>query len=109
MCERSTPLLQSLVFVAYKPAARAEQAMILLLSLGSVVVIIVLVVFLADKRYRRPTEPERDVDFVEVRTVARTQLYSLASTAVLLAEKEGIVSIFSRVGLQAARRVGWWR
>lgn len=65
--------------------------MILLLGFGTVVVVLIFVLFLADERYRRPPKPERGVRFVEARLAAGDQLSSLASKVVLLAEKERLV------------------
>ncbi|MCA1715694.1 MAG: hypothetical protein LC781_02155 [Actinobacteria bacterium] len=121
-CVRSVLLFHSLAFVAYVPVAGAAWPVILLLGVGTVVVIIVLVLFLTDERYRRPPKPERDVGFIEARMVAGNRLSSLAPKVVLLAEKEGIVDDFlagwvsddeTRRTVEGLRRevsaTGFWR
>lgn len=65
--------------------------MIFLLGFGTVVVVLIFVLFLADERYWRPSKPERGVGFVEAWLVAGDQLSSLAPKVVLLAEKERLV------------------
>ena len=84
-------LLPSLTFVAYVPVARTSWFVVALLGAGTVAVILVLGLFLAGERYRRPPKPERGVGFVEARLAARDQLSSLAPKVLLLAEKERYV------------------
>lgn len=66
----------------------------MLLGIGTVVVFTILVLFLADERYRRSPKPERGVVFVAARLAAGDRLSSLAPKVVLLAEKEGLVDDF---------------
>jgi hypothetical protein len=84
-------LLPSLTLVAYVPVAGTSWFVVALLGAGTVAVFLVLGLFLADERYRRPPKPERGVGFVEARLAARDQLSSLAPKVVLLAEKERYV------------------
>ena len=84
-------LLPALALVAYGPGARTSWFVVALLGAGTVAVILVLGLFLAGERYRRPPKPERGVGFVEARLAARGQLSSLAPKVVLLAEKERYV------------------
>lgn len=81
----------SLAFVAYGPVAGTSWFVGALLGAGTVAVILVLGLFLAGERYRRPQKPERGVGFVEARLAARGQLSSLAPKVVRLAEKERYV------------------
>ena len=84
-------LLPSLTYVAYVPVAGTSWFVVVLLGAGTVAVFLVLGLFLAGERYRRPPKPERGVGFVEARLAARDQLSSLAPKVLLLAEKERYV------------------
>jgi hypothetical protein len=84
-------LLPSLTYVAYVPVAGTSWFVVVLLGAGTVAVFLVLGLFLAGERYRRPPKHERCVGFVEARLAARDQLSSLAPKVLLLAEKERYV------------------
>ena len=63
-----------------------------LFAAGTLFVILILLYFLKEERYRRPPRPEKGVEFVAARRAAEARISALAPRVMLLAEKEKAVT-----------------
>lgn len=98
-------LLVNLLLIASK---EVSWLVVTLFAAGTAFLVLLLYYFLEEERYRRPSKPEKGVEFVAARRAVEARISALAPGVLLLAEKERFVADRLKegaLGEEARRRV----